>query len=352
MNNPKEDYRKTFLELEKAASKFWPTELAEMEAELSIIPLLLKTQDQFLNILSIDVLELEDLFTIVNSSALSGNLFVKHLVIMADFGGEMLKRISREFKSLFPNEEMKYYWKSSQRIYKFQALPTKTLSNQTLKINGKDLFVKYSLDERQKDAIALLLFGNSYKNANQEISSILARCEIGDYLGKPSELDSFIQQRYIWVSRITGGAKSNALGHLAQKFVAQYIKDEIGISEIEVKSDSTLPNVTHTDPTTGRLTSFDIIVTKNQKYVAIEVSFQVTTNSVIERKGGQAKARYEQVEAAGHKIAYVIDGAGNFERQSALQTICLHSHCTVAFSKNELSILCDFLRDYLENNNG
>ena len=52
---------------------------------------------------------------------------------------------------------MKYYWKSSQRIYKFQALPTKTLSNQTLKINGKYLFVKHSLDERQKDAIALLL---------------------------------------------------------------------------------------------------------------------------------------------------------------------------------------------------
>ena len=219
---------------------------------------------------------------------------------MADFGGEILKRISREFKNLFPNEEMKYYWKSSQRIYKFQALPTKILSNQTLKINGKDLFVKHSWDERQKDAIALLLFGSSYSNANQEIASILARCEIGNYLGKPSELDSFIKQRYIWVSRITGGAKSNTLGHLAQKFVAQYIKDEIGIIGIEVKSDATLPNVTHTDQTTGRLTSFDIIVTKNQKYVAIEISFQVTTNSVIEPKGEQAKARYEQIEAAGH----------------------------------------------------
>ena len=46
-----------------------------MEAELSIMPLLLKTQEQFINILSIDLLELKDLFTIVNSSALSGNLF-------------------------------------------------------------------------------------------------------------------------------------------------------------------------------------------------------------------------------------------------------------------------------------
>ncbi|MEB3343640.1 MAG: hypothetical protein VKJ25_23165 [Okeania sp.] len=54
---------------------------------------------------------------------------------MADFGGEMLKRISREFNNLFPNQEMKYYWKNTHRIYKFQALPTKSLSNQTPKIN-------------------------------------------------------------------------------------------------------------------------------------------------------------------------------------------------------------------------
>ncbi|QFS47783.1 hypothetical protein [Nostoc sphaeroides] len=30
--------------------------------------------------------------------------------------------------------------------------------------------------------------------------------------------------------------------------------------------------------------------------VGIEVSFQVTTNSVIERKAGQAKSRFEQIE--------------------------------------------------------
>ncbi len=43
MNHPQQNYIKTLLELEKAASKFLPVELAEMEAELSIIPLLLKT---------------------------------------------------------------------------------------------------------------------------------------------------------------------------------------------------------------------------------------------------------------------------------------------------------------------
>ncbi|MFC1936768.1 restriction endonuclease, partial [Chloroflexota bacterium] len=82
------------------------------------------------------------------------------------------------------------------------------------------------------------------------------------------------------------------------------------------------------------------------KQIAVEVSFQVTTNSTIERKAGQAKNRYDQIEDKGYKIAYVIDGAGNFERETALGTICDHSHCTVAFSRNELEILCRFIREY------
>ena len=128
--------------------------------------------------------------------------------------------------------------------------------------------------------------------------------------------------------------------------MAQYIKEHLKLSGTEIKKSGGLPGVTHTDITTGRLTSFDLIVTDNSKYVAIEVSFQVTTNSTIERKSGQAKARYEQIEKAGHKIAYVLDGAGNFQRETAPRVICSYSHCTVAFSRSELDTLCNFLREY------
>jgi hypothetical protein len=88
-------------------------------------------------------------------------------------------------------------------------------------------------------------------------------------------------------------------------------------------------------------------VTNGINHIAIEVGFQVTTNSVIERKAGQARARYEQVERAGHRIAYVLDGAGNFQRETALRTICSYSHCTVAFSRSELDTLCEFVREQL-----
>ena len=339
-------YQRTLEQLEKVASKFWPSELSAMEAKLSIIPLLLKTQDQFIHILSIETVELDRLFDIIEASSLPANLFLKHLVILADFGGEMLKRVSREFGRLFPDGKLNYLWRGQQHSYTFKALPAQKFSNTSLKIDGKKLFDKHPLDDLQRDAITLLLFGNAYSDDDIETASTLARCEIGDYLGKPDDLATFIKQRYIWVSRITGGAQSNNLGQLAQKFVGQYIEKNLTLPNIEVQTNGRLPGVTHTDITTGRLTSFDLVVTDNKKYVAIEVSFQVTTNSVIERKSGQAKARYEQIEDAGHKIAYVLDGAGNFERETALRTICAHSHCTVAFSRSELDVLCEYLKEY------
>jgi len=346
MTKPIQKYKRTFEELEQVASKFWPSELSEIEAQLSVIPLLLRTQDQFISIIGVKARDLDKLFEIVEASSLPANLFLKHLVILSDFGGEMLQRVSNEFETLFPRSELNYTWQGEQRSYVFKVLPIQKFTNKTLKIDGKELFKDHPLDDLQKDAITLLLFGSAYSDDNKEVTSTLAKCEIGDYLGKPEELANFIKQRYIWVSRIAGGAKANTLGQIAQNFVAQYLADNLKIKNIKIKRGGHLPRVTHTDPTTGRLTTFDLVVTNTSKYAAIEVSFQVTTNSTIERKSGQAKARHQQIEQAGHKIAYVIDGAGNFQRDTAIRNICSHSHCTVAFSRSELDVLCDFLRKY------
>src|SRR5262249_36216706 len=147
--------------------------------------------------------DIENLFTIIEASSLPANLFLKHLVILADFGGEMLKRVSNEFSTLFPNHQLNYIWQSQKRSYRFQALPQQSFSNNSLRIDGKQILKTYSLSELQRDAIALLLFGSGYSDENQEVAGTLSKCEIGEYIGKPAELNAFIKQRYIWVSRIT-----------------------------------------------------------------------------------------------------------------------------------------------------
>jgi hypothetical protein len=331
--------------LRENASLFWPSELSRKEAELSVVPLLLETQDQFIAILSVSVSNLEGLFQVVNSSTLSANLFLKHLIVLSDFGGEMLQRVNKQFAALFPSGVMNYIWRGQTLAYQFEFLPINgTLNNSRLGVDGKKLIHKMGLTELVKDVIALLLLGNAC--ADERVAEILSKCEVSNYLGQPDKLDKYIRQRYLWVSRITGGAKTNNLGQLAQTFVKQYLDDHLNLEGIVVRPNGHIPGVSHTESERERLTTFDLVVHRGDKYAAIEVSFQVTTNSVIERKAGQARSRYEQIEREGYKIAYVIDGAGNFQRETALNTLCSFSHCTVAFSNEELAVLCEFLRDY------
>ncbi|WP_017319438.1 hypothetical protein [Mastigocladopsis repens] len=338
------NYRRTVKELSQLASIFWPSELSKQEAELSIIPKLLETQEQFIAILSVSVATLDGLFQIIDSSNLQANLFLKHLIVLADFGGEMLQRLNTQFNSILPLRRLDYLWSRENYCYTFRVLPVKgQLNNTKLGITGKKLLETQPLSELQKDVIAVLLFGSS--STDEKTAEILTKCEIGNYVGQPDKLQKFIKQRYIWVSRITSGSQSNTLGQITQKFVKNYLEDNLAITTVKIQLNGNLPGVSHTE-NNNRPTNFDIVVSQGNKYVAIEVSFQVTTNSVIERKAGQAKSRFEQIESLGYKIAYVLDGAGNFQRENALSIICLYSHCTVAFSREELNLLCSFLKAY------
>jgi hypothetical protein len=339
-------YNRDIEVLKKFASFFWPEDLSEKEAEVSIIPMLLATQDQFIAILAVDTDDLDRFFEVIKASSLSPNLFLKHLVVLSDFGGEMLQRVNSQFDFLFPNKTLKFVWNSKKDIYTFKKLPLKgILNNDKLGLSGKKLLEKVELSDLHKDIISLLLLGSAC--VVEHTAQILEKCEISNYLGNLEKLNKFIKERYIWVSRITSGSKSNSLGQIAQQYVYDYIVQNLKVSDYVIKSNGNIPGITHSDEE-SKLTTFDLVISKGKKYVALEISFQVTTNSVIERKAGQAKERFNQINSAKHKISYLIDGAGNFQRESAISTICNFSHCTIAFSQNELSILCNFLKEHLD----
>jgi len=341
------NYTRTVEELHSVASLFWPEELSDKEAEMSVIPKLVETQEKFFAVLRSDVRSIEDFFEHVNSSDIPPNLFLKHLVILADFGGEQLQRINQEFNTFFPSGKLKYMWKGAEREYTFSELPTSgALNNGRMGMTGKKLTLRQELSELSKDVMAILLIGSA--STDENTANALSKCEIANYLGDSERLDKFVRQRYMLVSRITGGAQSNTLGQIAQQYVKEYLKNHIGLDNLEVKANSTIPGISHNEAGSTLDTSFDIVVKRGNKYAAVEVSFQVTTNSVIERKSGQAQARYEQIERKRHVITYVIDGAGNFQRESALKRICAFSHCTVAFSNSELDLLCTFLKQHLQ----
>ncbi len=327
-------------DLEEHALKFWPTELAQKEQNLSIIPKLIETQDKFISLLNIsDGSPFVWKETLRSTKSLSANLFLKHLVVLSDIGGEKLMRFKKEFPKLFINGVLDFNWSGTPFVYKFQTLnQRKNWNNSNLNIDGKGLTENAQLTPMIEDVCMLLLFGGATRSENVP-DVIVEKCLIGNMLGKKEELDAFVKQRYIWVSRITGGATANTLGQLGQNYVKEFLIKEL--PKWRINQDQ-LKDVSQNERTS---LSVDIVAkAPNNIICAIEVSFQVTTNSTIERKAGQAKSRQDLLHSHGHKIAYVIDGAGNFERRSALRAICQYSDCTVSFKDEELSKLVEYLK--------
>ncbi len=327
-------------DLENNALKFWPTELAEQEKNTSIIPRLIETQDKFISLLNIsDASPTVWKDTLNSTNSLSVNLFLKHLVVLSDIGGEKLMRFKRELPNVFEDGNMNFTWDGNQYSYTFQTLnQRRNWNNSSLFIDGIGLCGEVELTPMIEDICMLLLFGGA-SNPDNLPDVISEKCIIGTMLGKNEELETFVKQRYIWVSRITGGATANALGQLCQNYVKEFLIRELPTWRI---NQDQLTDVSQNERTN---LSVDIIAkAPNNVICAIEVSFQVTTNSTIERKSGQARTRQELLHSHGHKIAYVIDGAGNFERRSALTTICQYSDCTVSFKDEELIRLVEYLK--------
>jgi hypothetical protein len=327
------------LDLEANALKFWPEKIAELERNSSIIPLLISTQDKFVSLLNIANAEpFAWKEVLAKSKDLSGNLFLKHLIVLSDIGGEKLMRFKKVLPQIFNNDSMDFVWNGKTYTYNFQTLSAKqNWNNKNLMVDGVGLTTSYELMPMIEDVANLLLFGGAAISEKLP-EDIELKCTIGSLIGDERELEAFVKQRYIWVSRITGGATANSLGNLAQQYVLEYLKEKLPKWDF---SRNQIPNVSQNDRTPLK---FDIVVQSPKgKYCGIEASFQVTTNSTIERKAGQAQNRQAVLHKAGHKIAYIIDGAGNFQRASALRSICQFSDCTVTFKDSELDKLVKFL---------
>ena len=54
----------------------------------------------------------------------AANLFLKHLMVLTDFGSEPLQRINRDFSNYFPDNKLRYALSGRENEYEFTALPT------------------------------------------------------------------------------------------------------------------------------------------------------------------------------------------------------------------------------------
>jgi hypothetical protein len=339
------EYKRDIDELQKNAVTWWPAELSRSQGETSIIPKLLASRGKFVALLKLSGNAADDIFEIASQANFPGNLLVKHFAVLTDVGGEGLKRIGSDFPNLFPFDEsrnqfyMDFVWRGSNQRYHFTSLPLRSgkLDNPKLGIDGSGLSTEQPLSDLHRDTIMLLMHGAANIDAGVAEKSDFYKCVLGGLLGVEGEIDRYVEERYIWVSKITGGATANELGQIAQTWVYDLLAEKLGPSFKVAKNGKLVLD--------GEGVTSDVMVTTSKGSVGVEVSFQVTTNSTIERKGNEAENRQKLMHKHGHYAAYIVDGAGNFERRSAVTKICNSSDCTVAFSESEIIRLVSFIQE-------
>lgn len=335
---------KNINQLEETAIKWWPAEIQELAQQISIIPKLLETHDRFISILKLsNPHEPQSIFALIKASNFPANVFVKHLSLLTDFGGELLKRLSNTYEDIFFRTSkgelyFKYELDGNEKIYFFKNSTFKGLSNSKLKIDGESFSKDYHLNDLYEDIIMIFTYGAFSGH------DVFFECDIAGRISDADTLDAYLKQRYISVSKITSGAKANSNGQILQKRLRSQLQERLG-DDFVVKSNG---KVVLKDQEEEYL-NFDLVVNKkgNDSSIGFEISFQVTTNSVIERKAVSAQRRLNMMHSEGHYVGYIIDGAGNFERRSAVSILCSYSDCTVNCSQSDLLQLSSWIRNTL-----
>lgn len=346
MNDDK--YLRTVKDLERVGSKWWPKEVREEAMKVSILQYLLDTQERFISLLTLaDRSKPEKLFCLIDASDFEYHLFLKHLILLTDVGSEPIQRINSSFTEIFPNQELVFSIGRKRHTYRFKELPTRGApNNKKMQIDDLDNLQKKCKNiQLSKDLIMLLIYGAA--STNTRTAAVLYKCNAYEYLGQEELIKKYVRQNYIRVSKIVSGKEATDLGNVAQTYAVNYLAKHLG-KNYNVVNAGTIPGVQMDD---NKEVTFDIVVDrkddvgKYKKFVGIEVSFQETSNSTIERKAREARARFQNTSNKRCYVAYIIDGAGNFSRTAAVTDLCDNSHCNVAYTPSEFDLLIEFIKE-------
>ncbi len=346
MNDDK--YLRSINDLEEVGCKWWPKEVRDEAMKVSILQYLLDTQEKFISLLTLaDSKKPEKLFNLLDASDFEYHLFLKHLILLTDVGSEPIQRINTSFKDIFPNKELVYKLGQKEYQYTFTVLPIKGKpNNEKMQIDTIDNLQTSCKNKAMcKDLIMLLIYGAA--STTPRTRAILYKCNAFEFLGQEEKIKQYVCENYIRVSRIIAGKTATDLGNVAQVYALNYLSERLG-DNYNLVNNGTIPGVKLDD---DKEATFDIVVDRKddngkiKKYVGIEVSFQETSNSVAERKGREAQARFRNTNNKRSYVAYIIDGAGNFSRPAAMNDMCNNSHCNVAYTPAEFELLIEFIKE-------
>lgn len=339
--------------LQRSAYLFWSDEIVVPTATEGLLRDLKETKGVFIRILSestpenivSNLMSPEKYDDRLPPNQLRG-LIVKHCMLFTDIGMELIKRAK---KYVSDKGITHFHIRDGKRVteYRIKSLHEMGVTNPIIYV-GRDR-------DLLEDILVLLCYGSQIEEIDEFLS--YKRCKIAKMAGKVDEIANHLNNLYLSVNRQIGGARAVDAGNaplaIVVKAIENYFKELGKSDEIEFVSGGRIPGLRTQSAKVD--TQFDLVIkisceSSKSKYMAVEVAFQETTNSTIERKGGQALGRFEAVKDYGAYIGYVIDGIGCFERATGFVKKCIkYSDIVVTLKPNMLKALCDFINNVQEN---
>lgn len=336
----------TLAELRENAVLWWPDEIRDEVAASSFYDAMLVSFPIFQQTLK-DSTDLESLIQKVKElnaeGKLPANLFMRHCMLFTNLGWEAMKKwFGDSYADMFPDGK----FKGGEIEFDMPNPGTGQSKVRTMSKHIKDAYAYDLSDTQLKHILACikLLFMGSHSSLSQ-----LERCNLGIYLddsdGELFYCDSVM--KYIEVSNQTSGAKAAGSGNL--------MENKLAIEPIKAYLSVHFPNLEYLSKTSHQfllghepMTSDQWFVNEgNNRAVALEVSFQETTNSVIERKRKDAENR-RNLFPENCKSAFVIDGVGSLEhRKNAVKEILSNADIVVTAREDEILRLADYIGEWL-----
>ncbi|EOH3423729.1 hypothetical protein ACL127_001677, partial [Campylobacter jejuni] len=141
-------------------------------------------------------------------------------MVLSDIGGERLHRFFKDLDKIYPDRIMEFNIGNSSYSYQFNSNRAWTTKN--LNVEKSRLLQPVSDFTREMlDVCMLILWGGNTINNTNLPTEIENNCVLGNLIGNKEAIEQFVKERYIMVSRQTGGATANDLGHICEIFIKE-----------------------------------------------------------------------------------------------------------------------------------
>jgi hypothetical protein len=191
----------TLKQVDQAAGKRLLNTLAIQTAQSESLHTQWQMQEKFIAALMLLSKSPAQVFELIEASDLPPNVFLLHLMLIADHQGELISRLGDNFKVAFPYDAAtkKYFFRfvfaGKRKRYIFKALPLNIRSGASINIDTLMRLNEHAFDDMAKDLMMILLYaGGKFAFANTRAP--LERFNIGKLIGKTREIERYVRQRY------------------------------------------------------------------------------------------------------------------------------------------------------------